>query len=152
MPEFNDFEEGIGNPESLDIKALKRQSINQGIADSMQQDDEDKPLFVKYNNNIPPDNNKNVMGSIAMTADSTNSEDEYPDFIPLKNHEEDKHGEALDNSHHHDLLDDGRLPVTTSEEIIERMKKQKQMEEAFNEVYVFYMIFNNIYSLLTVNK
>lgn len=134
-----DIEEPPQNIHSLDDLKVKTREQQEAFNDHDQKTEHSKPYISSVNPNSPPNINEYDNSPTDLKNNVSNiSDNSHDDFIPLDVSDSE---EITMQNVNVDLLDDGRLPVTEKEEILQRKLEQKEMERNFYDVYVFNVFF-----------
>lgn len=133
-----DIEEPPQNIHSLDDLKVKTREQQEAFNDHDQKTEHSKP-YISSVNPSPPNINEYDNSPTDLKNNVSNiSDNSHDDFIPLDVSDSE---EITMQNVNVDLLDDGRLPVTEKEEILQRKLEQKEMERNFYDVYVFNVFF-----------
>ncbi|CAM9010891.1 unnamed protein product [Wickerhamomyces anomalus] len=127
-----DIEESPQNIHSLDDLKVKTREQQEAFNDHDQKTENSKPYISSVNPNSPPNINEYDNSPTDLKNNVSNiSDNSHDDFIPLDVSDSE---EITMQNVNVDLLDDGRLPVTEKEEILQRKLEQKEMERNFYDV------------------
>lgn len=133
-----DIEEPPQNIHSLDDLKVKTREQQEAFNDHDQKTEHSKP-YISSVKPSPPNINEYDNSPTDLKNNVSNiSDNSHDDFIPLDVSDSE---EITMQNVNVDLLDDGRLPVTEKEEILQRKLEQKEMERNFYDVYVFNVFF-----------